>query len=148
VSIRNVFDGSDSDATRALYRQLEALGPRGVVAVQLLRAQKANERAKVYRGRRFTSAAYDKKAWAIGQLIEALEAHGVELAIGFGWREDPNPPPGYPWVLYCDLPTGQVSFHMATRGRGPDYPRDWDGQTGQAAPRIITWATEVLDGRG
>jgi len=31
------------------------------------------------------------------------------------------------WVVYFELPQGQVSFHSPTRGSGPDYPGEWDG---------------------
>jgi hypothetical protein len=47
------------------------------------------------------------------------------------------------WVLYVDLPTGQVSFHTAARGVGPDYPGKWDGVRGTGAIRIIKWASSL-----
>lgn len=147
MNVRQVFEASDADATRALYQALERRGPFGVVAMNLLRAQKASDRAKVYRGRRFVDAAYERKAWAMGELARALEAAPALLGvpqIEWGWKLDPEPPPLIPWVLYVDLPVGQVSFHARARGLGPDYPNEWDGKRGLSASRIIAWAESVL----
>lgn len=45
------YNGSDADATRALYAELlHVCGPAGAVSCNLLRAQKTSARAKVYRG--------------------------------------------------------------------------------------------------
>ena len=52
---------------------------------------------------------------------------------GDGVYRRPRPPM---WVLYLDLPTGQVSFHAPARGPGPDYPGEWDGQLGATPQRI------------
>lgn len=143
MDVRQVFEASDAEATRALYAALERRGPVGVVAMNLLRAQKASDRAKVYRGRRFVDAAYEKKAWSMAQLAAALEAAPASFFL-WGWKLDPEPPPLIPWVLYLDLPTGQVSFHARARGLGPEYPREWDGARGLSAERIIAWAQAVL----
>jgi hypothetical protein len=143
VKVRDIFAASDADATRALYAALERRGPVGAIAMNLLRAQKASDRAKVYRGRRFVDAAYDKKAWSMAQLAAALAAAPAWMFL-WGWKLDPLPPPMIPWVLYVDLPTGQVSFHARARGLGPDYAREWDGSRGQSADRIIAWAQDVL----
>ena len=51
------FAGSSADASAALYADLQAAGPAGVVAAFLLRAQKNSGRAKVYRGRSYRNAA-------------------------------------------------------------------------------------------
>lgn len=143
--VRDVFEASDAEATRALYRALEQRGRIGVVAMNLLRAQKASDRAKVYRGRRFVDAAYERKAWAMGQLCDVLEQNRQAGLMGiWGWKLDPEPPPAIPWVLYVELPTGQVSFHARERGIGPDFPGEWDGARGLSAARIIAWAQSVL----
>ena len=46
--------------------------------------------------------------------------------LAWGWKQDPKEEFAK-HVLYIDLPQGQVSFHSATRYRGPDYGGDWDG---------------------
>ena len=43
-----------------------------------------------------------------------------------------------------DLPTGQVSFHTAARGGGPEYAGDWDGVRDVAPMRIARWIAGVL----
>lgn len=151
VSIKAIYEGSDGAATRALYARLQAIcGPAGVIAMNLFRAQKASSRAKVYRGGvrglgSFRAMAYEKKNWSIQNLCAALKEHSAALGMEWGWKEDPDRE-FHNWVLYVDLPTGQVSFHAATRGEGPDYPRDWDGCKA-SAERIVEWVQQVDDGK-
>jgi hypothetical protein len=38
MTVREIFNGSDGDATRALFSRLEKLGPIGLVAINLFRA--------------------------------------------------------------------------------------------------------------
>lgn len=141
-----VYEGSDGEVTRAYYEELYDRGPIGLVAVNLFRAQKCSARAKVYRGGlrgvgRFKDMAYDRKNWSMANLCKALVEHGATLGIRFGWKEDPGQE-YHGWVLYVDLPQGQVSFHAATRGEGPDYPGEWDGQR-RSAERIIEFCDAV-----
>lgn len=138
-----IYEGSDGSATLALYHRLEPLGAAGSIAVNLFRAQKASERAKVYRGRGYRDAAYDKKQWSIDNLSAALAAHAGALGLVWGWGED-DKAPVYRWVIYIDLPSGQVSFHSPARGDGPDYPSAWDGIAGQSVPRILRYVADVL----
>lgn len=145
TEVIRVYQGSDGDATKALYIRLEALGIAGDVAVNLFRAQKASERAKVYRGRQYRAAAYDRKQWSMDNLCAALSTHAAAAGIAWGWGEDPATI-GYPHVLYIELPTGQVSFHTAQRGEGPPYAGAWDGVKGQSADRILRWVGRLLDG--
>ena len=138
-----VYDGSDAERTKALYRELEELGPVGTIAVNLFRAQKASSRAKLYRGRGFKGAAYDKKQWSMSNLCDALHAHAG--SIRWGWGID-HLQVLHRNVLYIDLPTGQVSFHSEWRSRGPDYPGEWDGCRDASADRIVRWVAQLLDG--
>jgi hypothetical protein len=147
AEIYAVYAGSNGEATKALYARLEALGTAGVVAVNLFRACKASERAKVYRGGGYRGAAYDKKQWSMDNLCAALERDGERLGIRWGWGiDDAMKGRGEPHhhVLYVDLPTGQVSFHSGSRGAGPDYPDRWDGLPGQSAGRICGWVEQLL----
>jgi hypothetical protein len=142
---RTIFDGSNGEATKAYYVALEALGPAGVVAMNLFRAQKASTRPRFYT-RRYSDDAYRKKEWSLGLCVDALLAHGAALGITFGWKVDPLVPlNGAPsWVLYVDLPEGQVSFHCPSRGKGPDYPGEWDGQRGASEGRIVRHCDRVM----
>jgi hypothetical protein len=148
AAITRIYTGSDGDATKALYAQLEALGPRGVIAVNVFRATKCSERAKVYRGGipgkgSYRSAAYERKQWSMTNLCRALETHAAALGIRWGWAEDPEQAINR-WVLYCDLPTGQVSFHTAARGVGPLYTGEWDGIRGAGPGRVCRFAAALL----
>lgn len=130
MKARPVYDGSDGDLTKSYYAELLKHGARGAVALNLFRAHKASMRAKIYRGR-YRGMAYEKKEYSLGLLIDALKQHGPDLNVTFGWKPDPNTPIGSSdasWILYIDLPTGQVSFHSPSRGFGPDYPGEWDGK--------------------
>ena len=137
-----IYDGSDADRTGALYAELEAKGPIGVIATNLFRAQKASARAKAYRGRGYKGAAYDKKQWSMNNLCDALAAHGGGLR--WGWGIDPVQAV-HCHVLYVDLPTGQVSFHSGWRSLGPDYPGEWDGRRDASPDRIVRWVAQLLD---
>lgn len=144
--LEQAYRGSDADRTRALYQRLIEHGQIGDVAINLLRACKASERAKEYRGR-YVRAAYDKKDWSLDQLCGALDVHAADLGIRWGWGRDEKAV-NFENVLYCDLPDnhGQVNFHCARRMVGPDYSGDWDGVKGEGANRIIAFATAVLAG--
>jgi hypothetical protein len=130
--VRRAYFGSDAAATRRLHRKLESLGPEGSFAAHLLRAQKASSRAKAYgcarrsrHGDRYSDLAYDRKGEAISKLCKLLTASS--LGLRWGWAID-HQQSWAKWVLYVDLPNGQVSFHSPTRGDGPDYPAAWDRQ--------------------
>lgn len=139
--VSTVYAGSNAEATKALYQRLEQLGPLGAIAMNLLRAQKNSSRAKVYRGRGFKDAAYERKQWAMGQLTAILAQHAGSMV--WGWQQDAAAPI-YQWVLYVELPTGQVSFHSATRGVGPDFPGAWDKIRDASPGRICRFAAEQL----
>jgi hypothetical protein len=143
--VLEVYKGSDGGATKALYADLEARGAIGALAVNLFRAQKCSERAKVYRGRRFKDAAYDRKNWSMQNLTEGLSKHAQQdLGIRWGWGLDGRQGDFAPWVLYIDLPTGQVSFHSTARFKGPDYAGLWDGAAGASPLRIVSFCAGVL----
>jgi hypothetical protein len=148
ADILETYTGSDGERTKALYVELESSGPIGAVATNLFRACKASERAKVYRGGErgrgsYRRMAYDRKQWAMDNLCSALAKHATDLRIVWGWGRD-NTQPRHCDVLYIELPTGQVSFHTACRGQGPDYHGAWDGQRGQSADRICRWVARLL----
>lgn len=147
----DVYRGSDGELTKAFYSELQKCGPIGFIAMNLFRAQKCSARAKVYRGGirghgSFKSMAYDRKNWSLDQLSKALQEHGSKIGISFGWQRDPHTP-GFEWVLYVDLPTGQVSFHSATRYAGCDYIGQWDGIRGISERRICDFCDLVLRGQ-
>lgn len=138
-NILSIFQGSDAHATIALYDDLKTFGSAGLVAMELFRAQKASTRAKVYR-RGFKGKAYEKKEWAMNNLAAALAAHGE---MRWGWKEDPAQE-FHKWVLYVDLPNGQVSFHAAASGEGPIYPGDWDGIRNMSPTRICRFVADLF----
>jgi hypothetical protein len=151
VRAREVFEGSSADVTKAYYAALAKRGPAGDVAVNLMRAQKCSTRAKKYRGGirgvgSYRSIAYDTKNWAMENLCKVLDAHGKRLKIRFGWKLDPDVVFGEKpsWVLYIDLPQGQVSFHSPTRLSDHDYAGEWDRQR-LSEERILAFCDSVYD---
>ncbi len=151
MNAREIYDGSDGDATKRYYARLCEAGPVGIVAMNLFRAQKCSTRAKKYRGGirgvgSFRSMAYERKTYSMEELCRVLILHGAEVAIRFGWKLDPATPlnGGASWVMYVDLPQGQVSFHSPTRMKGPDYPGEWD-MTRLSELRIIEFCDRVAD---
>ena len=149
TEVITTYHGSDGERTKALYTRLSEMGPSGLVAVELFRAEKASQRAKAYRGGirghgSYKRMAYDRKEWALGRLCNALIEHTTVPVFGWGWGVDEDQPV-HRHVLYVELPTGQVSFHASMRGDGPDYPGIWDGVRGQSADRILRWCGRVLE---
>jgi uncharacterized protein (DUF3820 family) len=144
MNVLGVYNASDADATRLLYARLEAIGPVGAIAMNLIRASKCSGRAKQYRRRIHSREAYDRKQWSLGNVCQALQEHATGLGIVWGWGEDRSTP-GFSWVLYVEIPTGQVSFHSRVRGDGPDYPGEWDRQREASYERIVRWTQGILD---
>lgn len=147
MTVREIYEGSDASATKTLYKELSYRGPLGCVVMNLLRTQKASKRAKLYRGGlpgegSFRAMAYAKKQWSMEQLCDILLNHAAALMIVWGWREDVGQE-FHNWVLYVDLPGfGQVSFHTARRGKGPQYDKEWDRQR-LSEERILSFADSV-----
>ena len=143
MNVESIYYGSDAEATRILYATLDACGPIGFVASNLLRACKCSERAKGYRRRCHSQEAYGRKQWSMGRLVAALIEHADTLGIRWGWGPDDTP--GFPWVLYVVAPGhGQVSFHSRSRADGPDFGEAWDGIRGVSHKRAIAFAADVL----
>jgi hypothetical protein len=140
ANILAIFEGSNAAATIALYDDLLALGGGGTIGIELFRVQKASSRAKVYRGGGFRGKAYDKKEWALGNLCKAL---AETATLRWGWKPDPAAE-FHHWVLYVDLPNGQVSFHAGHRGEGPDYAGDWDGVRNMSPTRICRYVADLF----
>jgi hypothetical protein len=150
ISVRSVYYGSDGARTRSLLRQLESLGLIGRIAAQLFRTQKYSSRAKSYRGgirhasgkrTSYRELAYGGKEKALQGLSDVLSLPGH--GITWGWKEDPNQKHAK-FVLYVDLPNGQVSFHSPLRLNGPKYPSEWDGERGSER-RIIEFCQSLTE---
>lgn len=143
-----VYAGSDGELTKRYYSELQKRGPVGELAVNLFRAQKCSTRAKAYRGGirgkgSYKSMAYDRKQWSLDNLCKVLAQ--PENSLTWGWKEDPGTVFGNEpsWVLYVDLPQGQVSFHSPGRGAGPEYLKNFDGAR-RSAERIVEFCDEVM----
>ena len=155
-----IFEGRDADQTRHFYSQLEAAGTMGAIALNVFRAAKKSNLAKVYKGGNrhgsFKGQSYDQKQWALDQLSKTLMVHGNAKKVIWGWKEDRAVLSGEAssWVLYVDLPFGrdaahqivyrQVSYHCPKRGVGPDYAGEWDGHVGGSNQVAIEFADLVL----
>jgi hypothetical protein len=147
-TVYQIYFGSDGAETRNLYKRLEAIGPVGLVALNLFRAQKCSSRAKVYHGgtgnRSYRDLAYDRKQYSIQELCKVLDQHAKDIGIKWGWGVD-DKQAFHKYVLYCDVPNyGQVSFHTNVKGIGPDYDGQWDGRNA-SEQRILKWVDSVLN---
>jgi hypothetical protein len=139
-----IYAGSDGDATKQFYAHLEGYGPRGIVALNLFRASKCSARAKLYRRRRHKASAYDRKNWSLENLVAVLLQHADALGIVWGWKLDPTESFAE-WVLYVELPAGQVSFHSTVRMSGPDYAGEWDRVKDAQAMRVIKFCDRITE---
>jgi hypothetical protein len=143
-----VYYGSDGSATRELYKKLETFGAIGLLALNLFRAQKCSTRAKKYHGGisgvgSYRDLAYDKKKYSMECLCQILSQHASELNIKWGWKVD-DKQVYHKWVLYVELPNGQVSFHTDKRGIGDDYDKDWDGENA-SEQRILEFVDNIVN---
>ena len=138
MSSKDAYIGSDGADTRAFLKRLEQSCDEGHVAAQLFRCQKASARAKMYRGK-YRGHAYNRKGDAIAVLTALL---GTTPQLRWGWKADPVQHYA-PWVLYVELPQGQVSFHSTRRGNGPDYLGEWDQQNA-SEHRILAYCDSLL----
>lgn len=148
ADIIRVYEGSDGEATKALYAKLEALGPQGAIAMNLFRACKCSERAKVYRGHGYRDEAYRRKQWSMENLCNLL--HELALStygVPWGWGVDAvAKAEGSPHhhVLYVETTAGQISFHTDVRGIGPDFPGEWDSVKNASAGRACSYAASLF----
>lgn len=141
--VRSVYLGSNGGDTTDLYHDLGRRGAIGVIALNLFRAQKCSDRAKTYRRGSHKRAAYERKQWSMDLLSDALLKHAERFSIDWGWSLD-HEQPVHQWVLYVELPQGQVSFHTEARGIGPEYSRPWDRAKGASVSRILAFCADVL----
>ena len=137
---RAVYEASNGELTKALYRELDSRSIYGQLATALFRASKRSSAAKKYRGRSYRHEAYAVKSWSVSEVCRILTNLGNEFV--WGWSYDEKAV-GFEHTLYLDLKQGQVSFHSPDRLKGPDYPGEWDG-THLSADRIIAFCEEVL----
>lgn len=145
-TIMEVYKGRDANRTKALYAKLVAKPPRGIIAVNVLRAARNSEMAKGYKGRSAHAKAYESKDWAIGELCDAL-MRDPSVITSWGWGRDEQAVK-FEDVLFLDLPgAGQISFHNSYRRVGPDYPGAWDGIRLQTARRVCLWVEAILNDR-
>ncbi len=139
----SVFNQNDGEVTKAYYATMNGKGYQGMLAVALFRAQKRSTAAKKYRGRQYKNAAYDVKKWSIDQVCGVLLSWLGFESITWGWGRD-HKAPGFTWVLYVDLPTGQCSFHSRERGKGPAYNGHWRPGAGSES-NILEFCDSVWD---
>ena len=138
MTANEAFDGSDAAETRSFVKRLREMGVEGAIAAELFRCQKASTRAKMYHGK-YRNRAYARKGDSLGILCAALKSNPQYT---WGWKLDPGENFAT-WVLYVELPQGQVSFHARERGDGPDYVSEWDGQH-ESEDRILAYCDSIL----
>lgn len=144
AEVIRIYEGSNGDATRALYAQLATMGPQGHVAMNLFRACKCSERAKVYRGHGYRDAAYGRKQWSMDNLCSVLLAQRAE---NWGWGVDEKARAEgslHHHVLYVETVAGQISFHTDCRGQGPDFRGQWDGVKNASAGRACSLVASLF----
>jgi len=142
---QSVFNQSDGEVTKAYYAAMNKNGLLGQLAVALFRAQKRSTAAKKYRKGAWRRDAYDVKNWSLSEICRVLDAMSAfELSPEWGWKKDLNTP-GFEWVLYAELPTGQCSFHCADRLNGPDFKGNWKPECNSAIS-IFRFCDEIWDG--
>jgi hypothetical protein len=139
MTAKEAFDTSDAADFRGFAKLLEEVGALGKIAADLLRCQKSSTRAKLYGRSEYRTFSYERKETHLARLCVQLATAGLT----WGWQEDKSS--HVPWILYVDLPNGQVSFHCYERFTGPEYPGKWDEQHASEV-RVIGFADWVRSG--
>jgi hypothetical protein len=149
--------------TRQERKRLSAT-PFGRLLLALREARECNDRAKSraanglhidyyfgFDSSRYAQANYRRSRdarWSdYRQKSLALDAACSEAqrtTIRWGWAQDKLVEDA-PFVIYFDLPSGQVSFHAEFRGDGLDYGGEWDGVEDAAWCRIEDAIQLTLD---
>ncbi len=146
MTAEEVYQENNAPTTRLLFSRLKKLGSLGLLAVELLRAQKNSDRGKLQGYKKskvfnYSGVSYGRKAKALSNIARILLENN--LGIKWGWGEDPAEFK-IPWVLYLELPTGQVSFHNRKRYEGPDYEGQWDKKNA-SCERILEFCDRLLE---
>lgn len=91
-----------------------------------------------------TNAVYEERDRLVAALSHLAWRHGVQVGIGrhegVDWEDD------WRTVIYLELPTGQVSWHIHDSERPwflglPQYDGQWDGHTTEEKyERLQRWA--------
>lgn len=83
---------------------------------------------------------YSEKASALDEAAVAAQECGVNA----GWQPNSDKDSPVPYIVYFDLPTGQVSFHTTSDCGLPRYDGEWDQETEVAQARIEAAIDEYL----
>lgn len=97
-------------------------------------------RANYRRSREARARDYEDKESAIQNAVALAPLCGI--IFGWGVSEEEM------YVVYFDLPPGQVSFHCTQRFEGPEYAGTWDGIRGVSGERIEAAIRLVLGEEG
>ena len=92
----------------------------------------------------YSDLAYQKKAEAVAALCEILSTDPCGMTWGWQHSSQKDYPP---WVLYLDLPQGQVTFHSAERLTGPDYEGQWDREH-ESEQRVLEFCDSLVGYEG
>lgn len=147
MNAAEVFNGSDAALTRRYHAALLERGAIGKIAMHLLRAQKASLRAKKYHGGipgkgSYSKMAYDRKCESLRELSLILIDHAEAYHIRWGWGTDDKQAHAR-YVLYIELPMGQVSYHSPTQFSGPKFEGGWDGMNA-SQQRVLAFCEHVM----
>lgn len=96
---------------------------------------------------KLTSIYSERAAIAVALARMALSSG---FAAGTGIDNNEGNDPAWRVVLYIDLPTGQVSWHIAPNDQHllvdlPKYPKQWDGTFEGRGTDFCKWEAHVVD---
>ena len=78
--------------------------------------------------------AYKERNLCVALIADLAIGHGIPVGIKTHPEDDPEWDPEWMHILFMDLPTGQVSWHLHISEvenfpHIPPYTREWDGHT-------------------
>jgi hypothetical protein len=152
-TIAEIYHGSNAADTRKLLDRVRELGHAGRIAAVIFRLQKTAARWRSYKGS-VTRGDYSVSRQTLAK--EYITEAAAELArlltvddygIAWGWHFDRHVKFQDPeHVLIVELPAGQVSWHVISRGVGPDFaglPDAVDRET--AEQRVLAHVSSMIE---
>lgn len=153
MNAQAAYEATDYSETRSYLRALANAGRLGRIAAALFAAMRASTDAKTERRLAkgdplaeitVSRAGYARKRLAMQKVCELLAHNAAGLA--WGWGNDRRQA-DCPFVLFVDLPQGQVSFHTPEKLMGPEYAGRWD-RACQNRERVLAFCDALLPSNG
>ena len=148
IRVVKAFYGYDAMAIQDVKARLKAGGLKGELADLLFEAERTDLNAGVCRTTPACSwTSRHRRKWdrwirALKALVSFLDRSASQLGIHWGWQEHENQTGPF-WVVFIDLPTGQVFYSAPERLTDHQYEGSMEWSESNEIP-IFEFCEEIL----